>query len=92
MFLIDDVLLLPASGLMAAFRRIHDAAEQERAGEAADIRAELSRLYMMLETGEITQDIFDVREKDLLDRFDEAEANDTRAPLPGAPEQKPSAA
>ena len=91
MFLIDDMLLLPARGLMGAFRRVHDAVQQERAGEAADIRTQLSRLYMMLETGQVTQDTFDAQEKDLLDRFDETDANATRAPLPAAPEQEPPA-
>jgi hypothetical protein len=53
------------------FREIHNAAQQELATETEAISAELSELYMMLETGRITEAEFNVREKELLDRLDE---------------------
>jgi hypothetical protein len=70
MFLLDDILLFPIKSIFWIFREIHNAAQQELATEAESITAELSELYMMLETGRITEDEFDTREKELLDRLD----------------------
>jgi uncharacterized membrane protein len=71
MFIIDDILLFPVKGMFWIFRELHKAAQQELATEAETITEELSELYMMLETGRITEDEFDAREKELLDRLDE---------------------
>ena len=70
MFLIDDILLAPARGLFWVFKEIHRAAEEEQANEADAITAKLSELYMMLETGQMTEKEFDAEEKALLDRLD----------------------
>jgi hypothetical protein len=70
MFLIDDILLAPARGLLWIFKEIHHAVEEEQANEAEAITAKLSELYMMLETGQMTEAEFDVAEKALLDRLD----------------------
>ena len=74
MFLIDDILLFPARGILAVFREIHNAAQQEVANEEDAIRTHLSELYMLLETGRITEDEFAQGEKELLDRLDEIES------------------
>ncbi len=50
---------------------MHNAALEEIENEAVSITNELSELYMMLETGKITESEFDAREKELLDRLDE---------------------
>jgi hypothetical protein len=73
MILIDDILLFPLRGVAFIFREIHNAAQQEVANEADAIRTELRELYMMLETGRMTDEEFDAREKELLDRLDEAQ-------------------
>ena len=70
MLLVDDVLLSPFHGLLWVFRKIHEAAQEEIAGQADTISAELSELYMMLETGRITEAEFEARERVLLDRLD----------------------
>ena len=71
MLIIDDILLFPIKSILWMFREIHNAAQQELATETEAITAELSELYMMLETGRITEAEFNVREKELLDRLDE---------------------
>jgi len=71
MFIIDDILFSPVRGILWIFREMHNAAQQEIENEAESITAELSDLYMMLETERITEDEFDTREKQLLDRLDE---------------------
>ena len=70
MFLIDDIILAPVRGLFWVFKEIRDAAEEEQASEAEAITTKLSELYMMLETGQMTETEFDAAEKALLDRLD----------------------
>ena len=70
MLLVDDLLLAPIHGLLWIFGKVHDAAQEEIAGEADAISEELRELYMMLETGRITEAEFDARERTLLDRLE----------------------
>ena len=76
MLVVDDILLSPVRSFLFIVREIREAAQQESANEAQSIRTELSELYMMLETGRITEEEFDARERGLLDRLDEIEARD----------------
>ena len=87
MFLVDDILLAPAKGVLWVFQEIHDAAQQELAGESEAITAALSELYMRLETEQITEAEFDAQEKVLLDRLDRLQAEEKAA---AAPEKKPA--
>ena len=75
MLLVDDVLLFPVRSILWIFREIHHAAQEEIAGEADGITARLSELYMMLETGQMSEADFDVEEKKLLDRLDVIETH-----------------
>lgn len=70
MLIVDDALLFPVRSIFWIFREVHNAAEQELANESEAITAELSELYMMLETGRIDEEEFDAREKALLARLD----------------------
>ena len=70
MFLIDNILLFPVSSILWVFKEIHHAVEEEQANEADAITTKLSELYMMLETGQMTEAEFDSAEKTLLDRLD----------------------
>jgi hypothetical protein len=58
-------------GILWVFTELYNAARLEVENEADAITAELSELYMLLETGKITEAEFDAREKELLDRMDE---------------------
>jgi Gas vesicle protein G len=71
MFIVDDILLSPITGFLWIFREIHNAAEQEMANDAEAITNELGDLYMMLETGKISEKEFEALEKALLDRLDQ---------------------
>ena len=77
MLIIDDLLLFPVRSILWVFQEIHNAAQEEQANEADAITAELSELYMMLETGKITEAEFDTREKTLLDRLDGIKERET---------------
>jgi len=70
MLVIDDILMFPLRGLFFIFREIHNAVEQERLNEEENIRTTLSELYMMLETKRISEEEFDRKEKELLDRLE----------------------
>ena len=79
MLVIDDILLAPFHGLGFIVRQIQQAAQQERENESDNLKAELSELYMMLETHQITEEEFTAREATLLDRLDRVEAKDADA-------------
>lgn len=70
MLILDNLLLSPMRGLYWIFREIHKASLQELTDEAEAITTELSELYMMLETGRISEAEFDALEQKLLDRLD----------------------
>ncbi len=72
MLLVDDILLSPVKGLFYIFKQIHHAAEEEFLNEEG-VSAQLSELYMMLETGKITEEEFNQQESALLDRLDQIE-------------------
>ena len=77
MLIIDDILLSPVRGILWIFRALHNAAREELENESESITNELSELYMMLETGKITESEFDAREKELLDHLDEIQDQET---------------
>ena len=74
MLIIDDIVLSPFRSIVWIFKKIHEAAEEEIEKQGERLTAQLSELYMMLETGKITEAEFEEREKELLDRLDEIEA------------------
>jgi hypothetical protein len=84
MLLIDDILTFPIKGIFWIFREIHNAAQQEQAGEADRITTALTELYMSLETGRITEAEFDARERELLDRLEQLQEPATGKPAPKA--------
>ncbi len=76
MLIVDDILLFPIKGINWVFKQIHDIAEEELEGEADRIRENLTDLYMLLETGQITEEEFEQQEKELLDRLDSLQEED----------------
>jgi hypothetical protein len=70
MMLVDDLLMFPIRSVLWIFREIHNAAQEELANEADSITAELSDLYMRLETGRISEAEFAAEEKTLLERLE----------------------
>ncbi len=70
MFLIDDIFLAPFRGLTFVAQAVYDAAEEEVENERQALRDELNDLYMQLELGDISEETFDRREEEILDRLD----------------------
>ncbi|MFY9259551.1 MAG: gas vesicle protein GvpG [Gallionella sp.] len=67
MFLLDKLITTP---LMWIAREINEAVQKEQVDESESITRSLSELYMRLETGEITEAMFEAEETKLLDRLD----------------------
>jgi hypothetical protein len=74
MFLVDDLVTWPFSGLLWIVKEISNAASEDRLAEADSLRGDLRLLYLDLERGAISEQDFDQRETLLLDRLDEIEA------------------
>ena len=69
MLIVDDILLSPLHGILWIVREVHEAAKQEVAGQSEALTAELRELYMLLETGKISEPEYEAQEKELLDRL-----------------------
>lgn len=70
MFIIDDLLLAPARGLLFIFKEIQKRVEQELYDEA-QIMKQLVRLQMEYELGEIPEREFKDQEAELLAKLRE---------------------
>jgi hypothetical protein len=69
MFILDDLLIgLPAKGLMGIVKKIAELAETELTDEAK-IREELLLLQTLYETDQITEEEYQKKEAELLERL-----------------------
>lgn len=69
MFLIDDLLLLPAKGFLRLVQKIHDMAKEELEDTPEKLKRELLDLQLALETEQITEGKYKKREQEILDRL-----------------------
>jgi cytochrome c-type biogenesis protein CcmH/NrfG len=79
MILIDRILLAPIFGTVWIARKIQEAVSAEQEAESEALTDQLSELYMQLETGRISEEEFDAREAELLDRLDALEGQEEPA-------------
>ena len=87
MLLIDDLLLLPAKGLLGIVKKIRDMALEESEDTSEKIQRELLDLQMLFETDQISEEEYQKKEKDILERL-EALKEPSSAPLSGATKGK----
>jgi hypothetical protein len=73
MFLLDDLVLAPGKFVLWIVRQVREAAKEELGGEKQRLTGELGQLHAMLESGRLSEEEFDVRERILLDRLDALE-------------------
>ncbi len=69
-FLLDDILFSPVHGVVWLAEKIKEAAEAEKFDESK-IRESLLDLQMKLELEEITEEEYQERETELMERMDE---------------------
>ncbi len=72
-FLLDDILFAPVKGLCSIAEKLHDMAMEELLNEEG-VRQELREIYLLLEKGEISEEAFEKREGELIERMEEIEA------------------
>jgi len=72
MLLIDDVLLSPFTGLLFVFKEIAKTAQEQLLDDEA-VKQELRESYMLLETGRISEEEFERRERLLVGRLEAIE-------------------
>jgi hypothetical protein len=89
MVLVDDLLMLPMRSVLWIFCEIHNAAQEELVNESESVTAELSNLYMRLETGRISEGEFAAEEKILLDRLDRVQEREGSLEPPESPKAAP---
>jgi predicted RNA-binding protein associated with RNAse of E/G family len=70
MFLIDDLLLLPVKGFLGMVEKIRDMALEELEDTPEKLKRELLDLQMALESDQITEEEYQKKEKDILERFE----------------------
>jgi hypothetical protein len=70
MLIIDDLLWLPAKGLMAVFQKIHELAEAELNDESK-LKEQLLRFQTMLELNQISGEEYKARENEIIARLNE---------------------
>lgn len=69
MFVLDDLLIgLPAKGIVGIFKEIYDMAQAELTDEAK-IKEEMLRLQTLYEIDEISEEEYEKREAELLERL-----------------------
>jgi hypothetical protein len=69
MFLLDSILLAPLKGVVWLGRKIDETA-QRRLNDDGRIKEELMELQLRFELDQISEQEYDEKEKELLDRLD----------------------
>jgi len=69
MFLIDSILLAPLKGVVWLGEKLNEIAEKELS-DTGRIKEELMALQLRFELDEITEQEYNEKEKELLDRLD----------------------
>ena len=65
MFLIDDILLFPTTGLKFIFKTLQQVAEQEYT-DSGPLKARLLELQVDLENGDLTEDEYVAAEREII--------------------------
>lgn len=69
MLFIDDVLMLPANGLIGIFKKIRDLADAELQDTPEKLQRELFDAQFLLETGQIKEYEYSKIEEEILKRL-----------------------
>ena len=71
MFLLDDILLSPLKGIHSIFKVIYDQVEEEMYSPEK-LKEELMKIQLQLEMDQITEEVYDELEQDILYRMAES--------------------
>lgn len=71
MLIVGDIIAFPARGLFRVFEELANAVDAELEAEARSVTEQLQELYLLLESGRISEEEFEEREEVLLDLLDD---------------------
>lgn len=74
MFLLDNILLAPAKGLLFIFKEIHKQAEEELRDSPEKLKKELYNLQTQLDSGQISEKEYMAMEEKILERWNKLKA------------------
>ena len=69
MFIIDDILLSPIKGFLYIFKEIEKVARGEMEDTSEKLKTELLEAQMLFETDKISEEEYQKREKNVLERL-----------------------
>ncbi len=70
MLLVDDILLVPFKGVFWIFKEIHRRARDEVKAQKEQLQSQLSDLYMEVDTGRLSDEVFEAKQKEILDQLE----------------------
>jgi hypothetical protein len=73
MFILDDLLMLPAKGFVGILKKVAEVAEDEMTDESR-IKEDLFMLQTLYETDQISEEDYERKESELLERLSNARA------------------
>lgn len=77
MFLLDDILLAPVNGLVWLAQKIDEVVKKETSDDGR-IKEKLMELQLKFELDEITEEEYNKKEKELLERLDALQIRETK--------------
>lgn len=69
MFIIDDILLAPIKGFVYLAKKVQELADEELMDTEEKIKTELLDLQMLFETDQISEEEYQKKEEDVLERL-----------------------
>lgn len=69
MFIIDDILLAPIKGFVYLAKKVQEIADEEIEDTEEKIKTELLDLQMLFETDQISEEEYQKKEEDILERL-----------------------
>ena len=70
MFIIDDILLAPIKGVVYLAKKIQELGEEELEDTGEKLKRELLDFQMLFETDQISEEEYQKKEKDILERLE----------------------
>ncbi len=75
MIVVDSVLLFPMKGLLWLAGKINESVAQDTKDQITEVKNRLSEIYLLVETGQMSEEEFDKQESQLLEKLDELEGS-----------------
>lgn len=72
-FILDDILFAPINAILFIGKKVHEMAVKETLDESG-VRRDLRDLYSLFEKGGISENEFESREEELIEKLEKAQA------------------